>query len=183
MKKSVAVFFCLLVMVFVPAFAGANENEMWVSTHNYSYTQMEMPSGISMTAEITTMAAESEFVMTIKGVNNLNAYLRFNLPTGTSSVASPGGPQTIATHYSYINAAGNFKKNAAGDWSVSVPKTVLCPDKSINAFFPALMMYDEKNPSQQTEVELYPNSEYFKLGNGLKTGIVNHGMAMMVDCQ
>lgn len=178
MKKSGLAVLFLLAMVFVPAFAGANENEMWVSTHNYSYTQMEMPSGISMTAEMTA----TEFLMTLKGVNDLNAYLRFNLPTGTSSVASPGGPQTIATHYSYINA-GNFKKNAAGDWSVSVPKTVLCPDKSINAFFPALMMYDEKNPSQQTEVELYPNSEYFKLGNGLKTGIVNHGMAMMVDCQ
>ncbi|MEI7425322.1 MAG: hypothetical protein WCK16_00155 [Candidatus Moraniibacteriota bacterium] len=179
MKNLVAVFFCLLAMVFVPAFAGSSENQMWVSTHNYSYTQMEMPSGISMTAEMTA----TEFVMTIRGVDSLTTYLRLNLPTGTSSVASPGGPQTIARRYGYIDAAGKFKKNSAGDWEISVPKVVLCQDKSINAFFPALMMYDEKNPSQQTEVELYPNSEYFKLGNGLKTGIVNHGMAMMVDCQ
>jgi len=181
-RPSPTVFFCLLVIVFVPAFAGANENEMWVSTHNYSYTQMEMPSGISMTAEMTA-GEKPAFVLTIinKDMANLMAYMRFNLPTETFTLWEES-PQTIATHYGYINA-GKFKKNSAGDWSVSVPKTVLCSGKG-NHFFPALMIYDEENSSRQTEIELYPGSLYFKLGNGLKADLINHGMAMtIIDCQ
>jgi hypothetical protein len=176
MKKSAALLL-LAVAFLVPTFAGADE--AWVSYHDYSYTPVEMPSGISMTAEMTA----TEFVMTIRGIDSLMAYMRFNLPTGTSLGESPYGyPWTIATHHGYIDA-GKFKKNSAGNWELSVPKTVLCSGKG-NHFFPALMIYDEENSSQQTEIELYPGSEYFKLGNGLKTNMVNHGMAMtIIDCQ
>ena len=166
----------------------AGADEAWVNNFNYSFRSIEVPPGISVTAEMTTavnaVTGEEEpgFLMTIKGMDKFTAYLRLNLPTGTFLGASPsGGPQAIATQHGYIDA-GKFNKNSLDEWSISLPKTVLC-SATLSSFFPSIMLYDDENPSRQTEVQLWPGSSYFKLGAGLKTDIVNHGMAMTVNCQ